>query len=509
MRTVTAGLTRLALAAEQAQSPFRTLVAALALAAGIREDVFARGSFLEGLLGFSPGAIVGSERNFFPDAQDALRTGEPNRIVDTLRYEKGMSDKDIALLVGNRDTGLFDSLMNGVKSVMGGQSFRGLVGEDIVSSIAAGISPITGGPLKYGKGRGVFYWIGTKTPSKISLQGVRSVVFKESKNRALDIIRGTREEVKYPVSLDAPIGGDDPMSPGSLSLSQTLADPDSVGRANFVDLAAAIYQDPWVMGIIDREVRSELTTPQQEAVWQAIRQDPSMLNITPQGIGTSNQDLAKAVAKITGVPYSRSLEVSSGKTFREKVQPAMVSALGDSEIAKKLLRKRHILEVVQESARRPSSTREHIGPIPISGIEPSRSGPVRDVDLSEYVPDEPRVSPKFLQKLKSDPDLSAIWRLQQQGIRFARMRARVAARHWATQDKASWQLPPRQRVLYKQLKDWAMSNWEGFQKPNGKLDTDGLAHALALRAGDPTLDDDPTHWVYEIAYDVDRLARAW
>lgn len=505
MRTMTAGLIRLATLAEHENSPFRSLVAALAKAAGSQEDLFARASYLEGLTGFSPGAIVGKERAFFPQALQALRSGEPNRLVDALRYEHGMSDKDIALMVGNRDTGLFASLVNGVSSVMSGQTFRGLGAEDVAFPLAAGLSPLTGKPLKYGKGRGMFYWLGTKASPKISLRGIKSLAFKESKNRALDIIRGTRSEEQYQDTLDAPAGDGE-----GLSLQEMISQPESAGRANFVDLAAAIYQDPWVMKVIDREVKSLLTTERQEAVWQAIRQDPSMLKITPKGIGTSNKDLAKAVSRITGDPFTRSLEVSTGKTFRTKVQPAMVEALADSQIAKKLLQKRHILETVQEMSRRPQSGRENIGPIPISGIEPSRSGPVQDLDISQYQDLRSPLPPK--QKVEMHPEVAR--RLRQQGIRLANFRARretrrkmaahVAALHWCYSDQPK--LNARQARLYRKIKDWAMANWNAFSTRQGSLDVDGLTHSMARKAGDASFGDDPSHWVYHIARDVQRVA---
>mgnify|MGYP003640436943 CR=1 FL=1 len=479
MRNVTSSLIRLAIGIPDA-NPYRRMFAAWARVAGILEDKFARAAYLEGLLGFSSGAITGNESTFFSEAREALRSGSPNRIVDTLRYEHGMSEKDVALMVGNRDAGFFDSLLNGVRSNFGTQSFRGLVAEDIVMSIMAGISPITGGPLKYGKGQGVFHWLGTRPASKLTVRGIKSVIYKEARNRAADIIRGTRKEEMNQLDLYGPTSGgggagDAPAS--TQTLNEVLEDP-TIGRANYIDLAAAIYSDPWVMQVIDDLVQSNLTTPSQEAVWKVVRQDPSLLTISRKGLGIEASRVAPLVAQMLGNEYmGRSSDVSVAKTFRQRVRPAMSEALADSAIAKRLLRKRHILEVIQEHEKRKPRHRVNLGPIPYAGEEPPMSGEVFedpdpsgrtdipfkekfpgtewsrshvfDVDSLEYLQEQGiplgGLNPKFTDEAKK-------W-LRKRGLRpeqigrtataayiykLTTMRQRVAFRHWMGQKNVAY-----------------------------------------------------------------------
>lgn len=64
--------------------------------------------------------------------------------------------------------------------------------------------------------------------------------------------------------------------------------------------------------------------------------------------------------------------------------------------------------------------------------------------------------------------------------------------------EASWPsaMSPQSVTVYRRLKEWAQNNAHKYR------DTDSLASALARQAGHPDWADEPTHWVYEIAYDI-------
>jgi len=404
MRFLIADLSRIAGQNVPNVRSYRTVFAALLLEAGLLEDQFARASYLEGLLGFNPGAITGQERKIFGEAREALASGEPNRIVDTLRHTYKMSEGDILKMVGAWDSDVYNALVSGVRSNFRDLAYRGIAAEDVISSLSAGISAVTGKSLKYGKGKSIFHWLGTRAPAKITLKGIKSIIFKEAKNRALDVIRGTREEELTSQTLDAP-------ADGGWMLSDILEQP-SVGRANFVDLARAIYHNPRIMNSIDSMVQKYLTTPSQEAVWKAVMMNPDLLRVDKKGVGINARPLAKAVSELTGVKSEgKSTEVSVGKTFRSRVLPAMVEALASTQIAKKIIETRDILQLIQEAQRRPPATRLHI-PVEISGLPKPRSTRTKRRDPADF------------------PDLKPPW------ARAAS--ARVAFRFWMGEEDVAY-----------------------------------------------------------------------
>ena len=411
MRSIKAGLLRMASEVAIKESPARVLFAALAKAAGMREDLFARTSYLEGLVGYSPGILL-KDPGILADARSALATGQEDRLVDELRHTRGMSETDISRMLGSRDTGLFDALLSAASSVMSGP-VRGLDAEDIAMALAAGVSPLTGGPLKYGRGKGIFYWLGENAPGKVSLGGIKRIVFLEAKNRTKDVVRCTRSEERGQVSLDAPIGtGED-----VYTLADILQSDGDAGRASFIDLAAAIYQDPWVMGVIDSAVKANLGGPVQLAIWDAIRANPEFIKVTSNDIGVESRALAQEISKMTGAPYmGKSSDVSVGHIFRQKVWPAMKEAFEDSEVAARLLKNRHILEVIQDATKRVPKTQENI---PAGFPDTSPPAENRAINLPKDTPLQqvrPSQVPAWLSRLRHDPDLRI---LRQLGLKKA------------------------------------------------------------------------------------------
>jgi hypothetical protein len=330
-------------------------------------------------------------------------------------------------------------------------------------------------------------------------------------------------------SLDVPVdyGSGDP-----LTLSDIIQGETDVSRADFVDLAAALYQDPWVMGIIDAEVQKGLSSPQQKALWDAIRQNPEFLKIQPDKVGVDARALAKEISETLGTEYVENrTDKAVGKLFRTKVWPAMSNAMEDPSISERLLKKKHILEVVQDATRRRDKGKEHMGPIYPAGEAPlslsdrrkqnkNLHGPFdRDPNMEVEGPPVPRESPDWIKKLRSNPDFRALGRLassthlaQLQEIFNRRTANKVAALWWMNHGpiKKAWRLPADQRALYLKAKRWAENNLATyvFETHKGmQFNTDGLAYGIARHLGQPKMKDDPTHWVYEIAYDMERAAR--
>lgn len=331
--------------AQPAESFFKTIFANMAREAGIQEDLFARASYIEGLLSAKPGSIAKNPRPVLQQISDALATGEENHIIEMLRSEYRMSDQDIAALVGFRDYDLFGALVQGATKAMPKGSARGLTPQDVAMSIASGLSPLTLKPLKYGPGRNVFYHLGVKARGKITIGGILAILRDEAYNRAFDIVRGTNRGESQSVSLDTPVGGGET----DAVIGDFIADEGSVGSN--IDLVYAIFNDRAVLNVVDREIRSKLGGELQKAVWAAISSDPSMIEVSGGKVGVNNRALAAAISEMAGVPYSRSLEVSSGKQFREKVWPAFQSVVGDPAIVGPLLRNRDIQQIIFESTR--------------------------------------------------------------------------------------------------------------------------------------------------------------
>ena len=322
-------------------------LAALIKAAGLNEDLLARASYIEGLLGQTPGSIYKRPRPQFDAAREALDSGTPgNPIVEVLEAH-GMSEKDIYQMVGYRDTGMFQALVWGAQKAMGGlQAIRGHSAEGIAQSIAAGISPLTLKWMKYGVGKGVFYWLGARAPSRVSLGGIVSIAGKEAFNRSLDIVRKTRKEETYAQSLSD--GGEDEDSQAALRsvMRNPALQTDALQSS---EVMVSLRENPEVLKTLDRAVTRKLRTPKQLAVWASILNNPDFLVLSARGVGIQSRSLARSVAEITGTEYTSSSEVTVRKIFNKNVLPAMQEALGDSDVAARLLRNRDLRELIEEA----------------------------------------------------------------------------------------------------------------------------------------------------------------
>ena len=329
---------------QPAESFFRGVYASMAVEAGIREDLFARASYIEGILGTKPGSLARNPRPALQEVADALATGEENHLVSMLRTDYRMDDQNLAALVGDRDFDLFGALVQGATKAMPKGSVRGLTPQDVAMSIASGLSPLTLKPLKYGPGKNVFYHLGSKAHGKITMGGILAILRDEAFNRAFDIVRGTNKSENRSVSLDTPVGGGDT----DAVVGDFLADESST---NNVDLVYAIFNDTAVLAVVNRAMLGKLGGDLPKAVWTALIYDPSMIETSGGKIGVNNRALATLVSKNTGTPYSRSLEVLSGRYFREKVWPAFQEVVGDPALVGPLLKSRDIQEVIYEATR--------------------------------------------------------------------------------------------------------------------------------------------------------------
>ena len=101
-------------------------------------------------------------------------------------------------------------------------------------------------------------------------------------------------------------------------------------------MSISVVNKPGMLQTIDRAVRKELRGPGQEAVWDAVLNDPGLLNPSARGMGIDQQPLAEAISRMTGTEISRQV---AGRTFRDKVLPAMERALANDERLQQTLMK--------------------------------------------------------------------------------------------------------------------------------------------------------------------------
>jgi len=480
----------------------------LAKEAGRGEDAFARASYLEGVLGRTPLSLARNAEKNLAQLLGDLEGEVDNRIIETLRYQKGVSEKDLRKLFGKADLKLFEALKAGAKAGMGGGVVRGLSAEDVAMAIASGMSPLTGGPLRYGKGKNVFYHLGKSAGNKITIGGLATILKAEAKNRAIDIVRGAAKGELDAADIDAPAYRDDE-GDGSMTIGEMIEAP-SQYRADYVDLLYAIFNDRSIVGIIDKEIAPLLRGEVQRQIWNEIKANPDLLNLRQGKVTVRNKELAQALGSGTSPQ-------AAGKLFNQKVWPVIELALTDSSVTKKLLKNRQILQIIQEAQQNRGRDKSRTRGIGISGLPDPQSGPGRR-------PHGPFQQRKRFQGpqpypgsgIKRLPKFSS-HRVVSKYLEYVSDREKEEEEEEAKQgyqgpsplmkhfNKKSWRLPAKDARLYKKMKDWAMTNWSTFADSRGKVNFDGLATALARRFGEPWMADEPAHYVWEISYDVGRM----
>ena len=393
-RRVNASLIRIA-ATVPVGSPFRRVLLAWAKVASAQEDQFLRLSYIEGALGYEPNTLVRKPIIHLGDARRAISSGEyeSDPIARKLITDLGMSPAEALKFVSANDQGIWSGLVGSAFNQMKPSgTIRGLSAQAIVNSIVFGISPVTGNWLKYGAGKGMMYWLGTQAYPGVDLAGVKSISRKEIANRAKDVVRGTATEDKGMASLDQPAFDADFESTPAAIL-ETLTSDDQGGFTE--DLASAILRYDSTLNIISPVVLANLRTPTQKAVWEIIRDNPSILTIMQGKIGVEGRDLAKLFASRTGQEYTgKSMDVVMAKVFKESVLPEMFKAIRNDAAAKELIRSRDILQVMREEiARRPRfETSKGIG---VSGLPGQK-----DPSWKTVSKDDPRWKEMELQERK-------------------------------------------------------------------------------------------------------------
>jgi hypothetical protein len=364
-RKSNAGLIRLASSVSESNPLFRVLTA-WAKMAQAQEDQFLRLSYIEGAMGYEPNTLTRKPALHLGEARKAITSGdyETNPIARKLVTDLQMSPAEALKFVSANDQQIWNGLLYAASNQMRPSgSIRGISAHAVVNSLAFGISPVTGNWMKYGQGKGMMYWLGQKATPGITLEGVKSVAKKEVANRTKDLVRGTSKEEIGAVSLDQPaFGSEVGLVDSPAAILEMLTQDESVFSE---DLASAVLRYDATLDIISEQVLSRLRTPNQKMVWEIVRDNPSILTMTPSSpsdggglkIGVQGRELAKLVASRTGQEYTgKSMDVVMSKVFRDAVLPAMFSAIKSDEAVKELVKSRDILQVMrQEISRRPKT----------------------------------------------------------------------------------------------------------------------------------------------------------
>lgn len=473
----------------------RRLYASLAKEAGKKEDAFARASFIEGLTGRTPGSLANQADRSLSQLFNDLVTETDNRIIEHLRFNKKVSERDLKKLLGATDLKLFEALKAGAASGMGSGGVRGLDPEDVAMAIAMGLSPLTLEPLRYGKGKNVFYHLGKSSGNKVTIGGLASILKAEGKNRAIDIIRGAPKGELEALDLYSPVVNTESNESAPMMIGDMIEAPTQY-RSHYVDLLDAIFSDNAIISQIDREIYPKLKGDVQRAVWGAIKANPDLLNLRGGRVVVRNKELAEALG-------GGASPQAAGKVFNQKVWPAIEDALTTGAMTQRLIKKRQILEIIQEAQKDRGRDKSRTRGIEISGLpETPRKGPVKRVH-----------GPFRLELPLQGPQPQGVYdskgRPQPRMPKYSARRVVAKYLDYVEDregfEKSAWRLPPGDARVYKKMKDWARDNWEQFQDARGKINFDKFADTLAGRFGKSSMADEPEHWVWEIVYDVGRL----
>jgi len=309
----------------------------LSLLTDLGADRMARASFIEGLLGYKPGTLLRNP-GILSEAAGAIESDSENSIVSGLR-SRGLSPKDIEALLGGRNTQLWLALFAGIRKGVPQSGIRGLSQEGILTAIGMGISPLNNDPLPSFQGGNMFWHTGHTAKGSVSMGGLASILRKRGMQHALSILRGTSKAEQSQVQSDSPLGDD----AGNL-IGDTFSGESAVSRADYVEMASAIFQDRRIMDALNRAMLPLLKGPSQEAVWDAVRENPHLIRINGDKVGIDATELTQLLGG----------EVSAervGQVWRQKVWPAMLEAFRDSGVAKSLLRNRQIMDIIEEETQ--------------------------------------------------------------------------------------------------------------------------------------------------------------
>jgi hypothetical protein len=420
---------------------FRTLFANMAKQAGNQLDMFARGSFLDGLIGDEPlrgGGIGDQPRAHFKTAREAIETDNmAQSVAGELLMGLGLSERQALEWVSERNLGLYDMLIQGANSKWKGEFHRGIDADGIASSLASGISPLTGKLLSFqGEKPAAYFWSLGRQAAKMrkprTVANAKGFAFKKGAQMATDIWRGDVKEQGM-VQLDAPVPS------AAVDSSQSLLD---ILQGEFADdpakftmgLGRSILEFENSFKILDPYVREGLQNPRSEAasfrvhegravppteveIWEALMANPDHITVkthSSQGDGPARhevkieaKDLAKKILRRRGLPSDTPVKSWEKRVHdaARKIDKAMRAAFGREEVAREFSRSSDIKEVMSQEMRRRNKNHK----IRMKTKPERRSpGPMRDsfpLNMPDLVADPVRIPsglPPMLRKEVSD-----------------------------------------------------------------------------------------------------------
>ena len=301
-----------------AEHPLRSRLANLLKEARIQDDLFARATVLEGALNMRPGALSKRPVATLPDIQQNFPDINP-QFFDM-----------------RRDYDLYGAVIGGAGQIKG----TSYTSDEIAQALIAGLTIVN---MDEVSGGSIYRRLGKKLANalkagRVDMKGLAGTLRSWAKARAMDVIDSRRD-----VSIDEGFG-DEGFDQASM-IDRFYSDPGTSETA----LSISVVNKPGMLQTIDRAVRKELRGPGQEAVWDAVLNDPGLLNPSARGMGIDQQPLAEAVSRMTGTEISRQV---AGRTFRDKVLPAMERALAnDEKLQQTLMKDRDIQQVFQDAMR--------------------------------------------------------------------------------------------------------------------------------------------------------------
>jgi len=372
---------------------FRTLFASIAKQAGNQLDMFARGSFLDGLVGDTPlrgGGIGDNPKVHFKTAREAIEAGNmAQSVAGELRLGLGLTERQALEWVSERNLGLYDMLIAGANSKWKGEFHRGISADGVASSLAAGISPLTGKLLSFqGEKPAAYFWSLGRQAAKMrkprTVGNAKGLAFKKGAQMATDIWRGDVKEQGM-VQLDAPVPGSGVDS--SQGLLEILQGEFADDPAKFtMGLGRSILEFEDSFNILDPYVREGLQNPRSEAasfrvhedravppteveIWETLMANPDHIAVkthASQGdrparheVKIEAKDLVKKLLNRRGYPSSHESVRNPPKSWQKrvhdaarKIDKAMRAAFSREEVANEFSRSSDIKEVMSQEMRR-------------------------------------------------------------------------------------------------------------------------------------------------------------
>ena len=248
--------------------------------AAVRDDLAARASFIEVLMGQPAGSLVRLNRAPFVAASAALIEGGENDVLEALRGI-GMPEVDIEKMVGLADTRLREAMLDEASKVVH-QSGHGtgssrVTAEEVVQSVMSGVKATTNEPVGQWNGHGIFYYAGVRARhrDRTTFNALRAYVKLVTNRAAQDVLRAAqkvegvrtkriddREEQQHSS------GGPGQLKPDAdrwMTQTERPSSTDLGGRAH------AFFHDPSIRRELDVAVRRRLVgKPIHLAIWQAI-----------------------------------------------------------------------------------------------------------------------------------------------------------------------------------------------------------------------------------------------